>query len=316
MPTPAVLAGLAGYSDLTYRLICRGLSAGYCTTEVALDTSINLSAKLRRKLIQTDPRDHPLAGQIMGAGAETMVTATRHLTAMGCDVVDLNFACPVRKALRRGRGGHMMRDPHLAIAVLRAVAAAVDVPLTLKLRRSFIHTDTACDAFWRIAEAAFDAGAVAICVHSRSVEERYCGQADWGFLSEVKRHFADNTIIGSGDLLTAEAGVQMLRQTGVDGVCFARGALGNPWIFGQFAQLLAGEIATGPTLAQQRAILEEHRQLCIELFGEICGVKKMYRFGIRYSKCHPSPKLVRQAFINAKCDETSHFDEIIATYYK
>jgi len=315
LPTPAVLAPLAGYTDLPYRLICRRQGAPYCSTEVTLDTSINFSPKLRRRLIQTHPDDHPLSGQIMGRSPETMAEAAGHLVAMGCDVVDLNFACPVRKVLRRRRGGHMMRDPVTAAATVRAVAAAVDVPVTVKLRRSFEQADTTHDAFWRIAEAAFDAGAAAICVHGRSVEAGYHGPADWGFIAAAKRHFADKTVLGSGDLLTADDGVRMLAETGVDGVLFARGALGSPWIFRQFRQRLAGETPAAATLAEQRTILQAHYALAVECFGPRQGPRRMYRFGIRYAAHHPHAKLVRHAFINSKEKDGLSFQEILDTYY-
>ena len=308
-----MLAALAGYTDLPYRLICRRMGARYASTEVTLDTSINLSPRVRNKLIQTHPDDHPLAAQIMGVRAESMVTAARHVVAMGCDVVDLNFACPVRKVIGRRRGGHMMRAPETAIEILQAVRSAVDVPVTVKLRCGFAEADTTHEAFWRIAEAAFDAGVAAICVHGRSVEQHYSGRCDWGFLAEVKRHFADKTVLGSGDLMHPEDAVRMIQETGVDGVAFARGALGNPWIFGQFAQLVAGEPVTLPTLADQRAVLEEHYRLCLEQFGLERGPRMIYRFGIKYASYHPTPKVVRMAFINAGVGEK--FNEIIAEHY-
>ncbi len=312
IPTPAMLAALAGYSDLPYRRICRRMGAGYCYTEVRLDTSINLSPKLRRQLVHLHDEDHPLAGQIMGCTPETMATAARHLVAMGCDVVDLNFACPVRKVLGRGRGGHMMRDPQTAIAMVRAVRAAVDVPVTLKLRRSFEESDTTCDNFWRIAEAGFDAGAAAICLHPRAVEQRYSGPADWAFLARVRQHFADRTLIGSGDLWTAEDGLRMLRETGVDAFTFARGALGNPWIFRQFHQLAAGQEPTAPTLAEQRALLREHYAMAEETYGPARAGRMMYRFGIKYSHVHPTPKAVRHAFIESG---GTKFLDLVDQYY-
>ena len=313
LATPAVLAGLAGYSDLMYRRICRQLGAGYCTTEVVLDTSVNLSPKLRHKLVQVHTADHPLAGQIMGCAPATMASAGRHLQEMGCDVVDLNFACPVRKVLRRRRGGHMLRAPDTGIAVLRAVADAVEVPWTVKLRRSFDQADRTHEVFWRIAESAFDAGAAAICVHGRSVEARYNGPADWEFLAEVKRRFPGETIIGSGDLHSADDGVRMLTQTGLDGIAFARGALGNPWIFRQFEQLLAGQPVAKVALSEQRAVLNEHCALCVERFGPVPGRRMMRRFGIRYARMHPTPGAVRQAFI--RWEGGRELADIIDRYY-
>jgi len=313
LASAAVLAPLAGYTDLTYRLICRRLGAAYAATEVTLDTSINLSEKLRRRLIQITPEDHPIAGQIMGREADSIATAASHLVAMGCDVIDLNFACPVRKALRRRRGGHMMRAPDTAIATLRAVAAAVDIPITVKLRKSFDEDDTACANFWRIAEAAFDLGAAAICVHGRSVMAGYRGLADWAFLAKVVARFKGRTIIGSGDLMTAVDGVRMIRQTGVAGVSFARGALGNPWIFRQFEAAAAGGEPQPPTIAEQARIIRAHYGLCLDLFGAKNAPKAMHRFGIRYARCHPRAKAVRTAFINS--DRGRAIDQILDEYY-
>lgn len=310
---PAMLAALAGYSDLPFRRLCRRYGASYASTEVTLDKSINLSPKLRRKLVQLADDDHPVAGQVMGCQPETLVTAGRHLQEMGVDVVDLNFACPVGKVLRRRRGGHCMRDPDLAVRMIRAVAAALDVPVTAKLRIGFDADDTDRSNFWRIAEAAFDAGLAAICVHGRTVEQRYTGRADWAFIAAVKRHFADRTIIGSGDLHSPADGLRMLQETGVDGITFARGALGNPWIFREFHQLARGEPATPPTLAEQRAVLEEHYRACVELYGPESGRRVLFRHGIKYASRHPTPKRVRQAFIES--DRHGGLTGVLETFY-
>jgi tRNA-dihydrouridine synthase B len=315
LAVPAVLAPLAGYTDLSFRRVCRKLGCQLAWTEVTLDTSINLSPKLRLKLIQPAEDDHPLVGQIMGCKPETMAVAARHLIALGCDAVDLNFACPVRKVLRRKRGGHMMRDGDAAVATLRAVAAAVDgeVPFMCKLRKSFAQGDQDCSIFWQIAEAAFEAGAAAITVHGRSVEARYSGAADWEFLAAVKRHFADKTIIGSGDCLSPQHAVQMLMQTGVNGVAFARGVLGNPWIFRQFSQVLCGQEPTSPTLTEQREVLALHLDLCMQQYGRLCGQSMMRRFGIKYARLHANPKLVRHAFIDPAAQ--TDVETILQQYY-
>lgn len=313
LPMPAVLAALAGYSDLPFRRLCRRFGAAYCSTEVTLDTSINLSPKLRRKLIQMHEADHPLAGQIMGCKPDTLATAARHLEAMGCDVIDLNFACPVRKVLRRKRGGHLMREPQLAVEMIRAVRAAVDLPVTLKLRSAFDAADAECECFWRIAEGGFDAGVTAVCVHPRTVEQRYSGPADWEFLAAVKRRFHDRTIIGSGDLWHAADGLRMLEQTGVDGVSFARGALGNPWIFEEFACLAEGRPFEKPTVAEQRDVLLEHFRMSVEIYGRVTGPRMMHRFGIKYASLHPTPKQVRLAFIDSRSGQ--RFLDVVEQFY-
>ena len=144
---PLVLAALASYSDLPYRLICRSLSAPYCATEAMLDRQLLLEGKLRDRLVKLDAADHPIAGQLMGNDPLVMARAAA-LRDMGFDVIDLNFACPVKKVVAKKRGGYIMDRPDLALEIVRAVLEAVpDRPVTLKLRRAFRETDATNGAF-------------------------------------------------------------------------------------------------------------------------------------------------------------------------
>ena len=303
---PFVLAPMAGYTDLAYRAICRKHGGvEFATTEMLLDRMLLAGPKVRRKLaiIALDPSEHPLAGQLIGNDPAVMAQAAAELCSMGLDVIDLNFACPVNKALTRRRGGYLMRQPGLAVAITRAVVAAVDRPVMLKLRRSFFEDDRTYDAFWHIAEGAFDAGVSALCVHGRSVQVKYAGPADWEFLASVKQRFAGRTIIGSGDAASAAKAIAMLRQTGVDGVSMARGALGNPWVFQQIRDLAAGIEPAKPTLQQQRTVLLEHMDLAGRLYGPDKAPKIMRGFGIRYARLHEHPKDVRMAFVGVHTSE-------------
>jgi len=169
------------------------------------------------------------------------------------------------------------------------------------------------DAFWAIAEEAFAAGAAAITVHARSVEAKYRGRADWDFLAAVKRRFADRTIIGSGDVLTAQAALDMVARTGVDGSAVARGALGNPWIFRQIADLLAGRPPYHPTLAEQRAVMEEHFAGAVALYGPNRGPRIMRKHSIKYARLHPKPKTVRIAM--AAVRNPDQWRNVLDQYY-
>jgi nifR3 family TIM-barrel protein len=301
--TPVVLASLAGYSDLPYRLICRRYGAPFCSTEMLLDRCLLAGPKLRNRLVQITPQDHPLAGQLIGNDPDTLAAAARVLCEQGADVVDLNFACPVRKALARRRGGYLMKQAELAVRITRAVIAAAGRPVTLKLRRAFGEADAADDSFYRIAEAAFDAGAAAICVHARSVEAKYAHPADWGFLARARRHFRDRVLIGSGDVLAPQVALDMLEQTGVNGVAVARGALGNPWFFRQVRDLAEGRPPCRPSLAEQREVLTGHFAHACEIYGAKRGPKIMRKFGIKYARLHPMPQKVRTAFTKVKRPE-------------
>lgn len=295
---PVVLASLAGYSDLAHRLVCRSLGAPYAGTEAMLAHMLLTDNKLRRRLVRTDEADHPVAGQLMGAEPEVMARAAAVLDEMGFEVVDLNFACPVKKVLGRGRGGSLMLKPELALDIIRAVVRAVPGrPVTFKLRRAYGDGGQGEEAFWKIAGGAFDAGAAAVCVHARTVEQKYRGRADWDFLARVKAAFPERTVIGSGDALRAADVLEMIRRTGVDGVSVARGAIGNPWIFEQARALAAGGEARKPGLAEQRTLIERHFELTSTICGARFAVKKMRRFSIHYAGLHPQPARARAAFI-------------------
>lgn len=303
---PVVLAPLAGYSDLPYRLLCRAHGAGYCTTEMMLDRMITVAGTAQRRMTTLNEEDHPVAGQIVGCEPDVMAESARQLCGMGFDVVDLNFACPVRKALGRHRGGYMMSEPELTVEVIRAVTAAVsDRPVTVKVRQKFREADNN-DAFWRIADGAFEAGVAAVTVHARSVEHKYTGKADWAFLAEVKRRYPDRTIIGSGDVLRPCDAVAMLEQTGVDAAAVARGGLGNPWFFRQAADVAAGREPYHPPTAEQRAVMLRHLEGSCKLYGPLRGVAHMRKFGIKYARLHPHPKEVRMAFVDVKTPADWH----------
>ena len=297
---PVFLASMAGYTDLPYRLMCRQLGSQYCVTEMMLDRLLFVKGRHQSRMLKLTDEDHPVAGQIIGSDPAVMAEAASELCKLGFDVIDLNFACPVHKVLLRRCGGYLMNEPRQVIEIVRAVTTAVDKPVTLKLRRSFREADRGHDAFWKIADGAFEAGAAAICVHARSVEAKYAGLADWEFIAEVKRRFAGGTIIGSGDVMKPQDALAMLDRTGVDAVSVARGALGNPWFFRQVKDLAAGREPYHPPPAEVHQLLMGHFEDACALYGLQKGPKIMRKFGIRYARLHPHPKDVRAAFVNVK----------------
>ena len=312
---PVGLGALAGYSDLPYRLICRSLGAPCCVTEAMLDRQVLLEGKLRKRLIRLDPADHPVAGQLMGTEPEVMAEAARSLDAMGFDVVDLNFACPVRKVVSHKRGGALMNDPDRALAIVRDVIDAVPGrPVTVKLRRSFRTADQTHEDFWTIARGALDTGVAALAVHARSVEQKYTGRADWGFLTALKREFPDRTILGSGDVMSPADALRMLDETGVDGVLAARGAIGNPWFFGQARDLAAGRPPRKPGLDEQRDVIYRHYRLACEAYDPRRGLKILRHFSLQYAKMHPRRTDLRNALVSVRTEE--QWRSVIDSFYR
>src|SRR5205809_292677 len=228
LATPFCQAGLAGYSDRAMRLVARRRGCPYAVTEALLDTNLVNGGVGLRKSIDINDEDHPTAGQIIGSEPATMARAAQLLHQAGYDVIDLNFACPVKKIKNKARGGHMLRDVPRALSVLRAVREAIPAerPLTISLRRSFDDTPQTVEFFEKIIQEAWLLDFAAIRVHGRTVEQKYQGRALWPAIAEIRRRNPGRVILGSGDVFTAHDAVRMLRETAVDVVWIARGAIG------------------------------------------------------------------------------------------
>jgi len=313
---PVVQAALAGYSDRPMRLIARRHDAPYALRAVILDELLLRPGRHQRELMRDDPEDHPLGGQLIGSSPDRLAAAAVRLAARGCDVIDINFGCAVRKVLRRRRGGYLLADPPAAAEIIRAVRAAVPpaTPVTLKLRRGLDDSPASERKFFRILDAALAAGVAAVTVHARTVAQRYAGPADWGFVARVKRYAGPATILGSGDLFTADDIVGMLAETGVDGVTVARGAIGNPWIFREARALLAGRpLPAPPTVAEQGRVLREHFRLTLADHPPQRAARIMRKFGIRYSERHPHHAAVRAAFID--CRSPRDWQAVLERWY-
>jgi tRNA-dihydrouridine synthase B len=324
LSTPFCQAGLAGYSDRAMRLVARRRGCPYAVTEALLDIIMVNGGEGLRRSIDISDEDHPVAGQIMGSEPDTMSKAAGLLQRAGYDVIDLNFACPVKKIRNKARGGHMLLDVERAVSIVKAVRDSLPphVPTTLSMRRAFDDSTQATDRFYQILESAWDHGYCAVRVHGRTVEQKYLGRADWSALREVKRRYPDKTILGSGDVFTAEDAVRMLRETGVDIVWIARGAIGNPWIFQHAASLHRdmiarsmhprpesqavgqnGDAAGGikpPGIHEQREALREHFSIAMEIHGEQLAGRRMRKMGIKYSRFHPMAERVKGEFINVR----------------
>jgi nifR3 family TIM-barrel protein len=301
LAVPFCQAGLAGYSDRAMRLVARRRGCPYAVTEALLDTVLLNGGEGLRRSIDIDDEDHPVAGQLIGSEPEQMARAAKILADAGYDVIDLNFACPVRKIRNKARGGHMLRDVPRAEAMIRAVRDAVPsrVPTTISLRRGFDDTDESVDQFERIVEQAWQSGYAAVRVHARTVEQKYAGASHWPFLRDLKARHPGRTILGSGDVFTAQDAVRMLSETGVDLVWIARGAIGNPWIFQHAVALLADPHASlpPPTIQEQRDALAEHFAIAMQIHGEQLAGRRMRKMGMKYSRFHPRAQAVKSEFI-------------------
>jgi tRNA-dihydrouridine synthase B len=304
---PIVQAALSGYSDWPMRLVARRRGASYALCEVMLDQFLVTVKDHRRKnrhFLRISDEERPVGGQLMGAEPQQFAAGARKLVEAGYDVIDINFGCPVKKVLGRCRGGYHLSQPEVALEIVRRTRQAVppQIPVTVKMRRGLDDTQESRDNFFTILDGAFEAGVAAITVHGRTVMQRYIGPSRWAFLAEVKRHVGPSrTILGSGDLFSPQACLDMIAQTGIDGVTVARGAIGNPWIFAQCQALAADKpLPPPPTLFEQRDTMLEHFYLAQELYGDERAGPQMRKFGIKYAALHPQHLVVREAFTKVR----------------
>lgn len=314
---PIVQAALSGYSDMAMRVIARRLGAAYSLCEVVLDqTVLQAGKKLKKRFMQIDPDEHPVAGQLMGSDPTEFAAAAKELVAAGFDVIDINFGCPVKKVLGRCRGGFLLSQPETALEIVSRVREAVPphIPVSVKMRRGLDDTQQSRDRFFTIFDGAFERGIAAATVHGRTVHQRYIGPSRWEFLTDVKRHAGSRTVLGSGDLFTPQACLDMIRQTGVDGVTVARGCIGNPWIFAQCRALADGlPLPLPPTVFEQRDVIREHYRLAESIYGGDHYGRQMRKFGIKYARLHPNALEVRNAFIAVS--RTEQLEDVMQRWY-
>ena len=201
---PVFQAPLSGYTDLAMRTIAREHGAPLTFTGVMLAKNV-LNAKAMRKGIFNPGKDeYPIGAQILGGDPDIMGKAAGVFAGIGYDLIDINFACPAPKVLRRGRGGALLKDPDRAIEIFKRVRDAANCPVTIKLRIGFGTDDGTQDNFWRICEATCTGGVDALVIHGRTVKGYYRGKANWEIVRQVKKHWPTAVVIGSGDIFDAE----------------------------------------------------------------------------------------------------------------
>jgi nifR3 family TIM-barrel protein len=233
-----------------------------------------------------------------------MAKAAVAFEEFGFDLVDLNFACPAPKVLRRGRGGALLGNPDTAIEIYKRVRDAVKCPVSVKLRIGIKSDDGTRENFWRICEEVTAYGVDALVVHGRTVNQKYRGQADWEIVSEVKKRFNNTIIVGSGDILTAEDAVNRYKESGVDGVLIARGAIGNPWIFTDARALFNGEEKPAPPpLKEQGQVMLRHFEMLLEMRPGIRAIRYFRKFAVGYCRRHPQRKRVQMELMACRKPE-------------
>lgn len=288
---PVLLAPMAGVSNRAFRAIARSQGATLCTTEM-----VNAKALLHHSaksywLMELDPGETPVGIQIAGADPEVMAQAAQEAVRQGADLIDINMGCPVPKVVKNGDGSALLNDEDTARAVVETVAAAVPIPVTVKMRAGWDHDSITAP---RLAEVFERVGARAVTIHARTRSDLYVRPANWDFIRQVKERVSI-PVIGNGDVKTPEDAVRMLETTGADAVMVGRASMGDPWIFRRIAYFLQHGDHLPPPNAQERADMAWwHLKRMVEIKGESVAIPEMRKQLAWYLKGTPGSAEFRQ----------------------
>ncbi len=303
-----ILAPMAGITDLPQRLIAREYGASLCFTEMVSAHGLARNGRKSFELLRSAPEDRPLGIQLFGEDPDLLAEAARAVEEYG-DLIDINMGCPVKKVVNSGAGSALMRDPRKAESAIRAVRKATGLPLTVKVRTGWNARES---TFLEIARMAEQEGCDAITLHPRNRAEMFGNRADWSRIAELKSSVGI-PVIGSGDLFSARDIMEMLGQTGCDGVMVARGVLGNPWIFSETLALLSGKEPLPPSPAERLDAALKHMERLVGLAGEDMAVRELRKHLAWYTKGLPGAAQVRDA-IN-RSENKEDLVEILKTFF-
>ncbi len=279
-----ILAPMAGVTDKPFRLLCKQLGAGLAVSEMTTsDPRFWNTAKSVHRMDHAGEPD-PISVQIAGTVPAIMADAARHNVAHGAQIIDINLGCPAKKVCNAWAGSALMQQPALVAQILAAVVAAVDVPVTLKIRTGWDASNRNAPEIARIAE---DAGIAALAVHGRTRDQHYTGNAEYDTIAAIKAR-ARIPVIANGDIDSPDKAAWVLHQTGADAVMIGRAAQGRPWLLGAIAHFLAtGEYLPEPSLEQVRTILLGHLRALHAFYGEQMGVRIARKHLGWYAKDRP-----------------------------
>lgn len=285
-----ILAPMAGVTDLPFRVLCREQGAGCVVTEMVSAKAVLYNNKNTRELLQIDPAERPAAVQLFGSEPDIMAEIAARLEEGPYDYIDVNMGCPVPKIVNNGEGSALMKNPERAKEVLTAMVKAVKKPVTVKFRKGFNDLSVNAVEFAKMAESC---GVAAVADHGRTREQYYSGKADWDIIRQVKEAVRI-PVIGNGDIFTPEDAGRMLKETGCDGIMVARGAKGNPWLFGRINHYLdTGEVLPGPSMAEIKAMILRHGRMLVQFKGEGVAMREMRGHMAWYTKGMPHSATLR-----------------------
>lgn len=276
----AFLAPMAGIADLAFRELCVQYGAAYTVSEMVSSKGLTMGDKKSAQLL-TLGNDRPAGVQIFGDDPEIMAKAAVKCLDFNPDIIDINMGCPAPKIAMNGGGASLMKKPELAYEITKAVVQAVDIPVTVKIRKGW--DEESVNAV-EMAELAEKAGASAVAVHGRTRQQMYSGSVDFDIIAQVKKAVGI-PVIANGDIKNEQSAAIMLEKTNADAIMIGRGALGNPWVFSKInAYLDECRVLPEPSIMQKMAVMLKHIQKIIEYKGEYTAMREARHHAAYYTK--------------------------------
>lgn len=275
------LAPMAGIADRAFRELCVGYGAGYVVTEMVSSKGLIMNDKKSRELLTLGDTEHPAGAQIFGDTPEIMAEAAIKCLEFKPEIIDINMGCPAPKIASNGGGASLMKNPVLAGEIVKAVRNAVDIPVTVKIRKGW--DDDTVNAV-ELAQICEKNGADAIAVHGRTRVQMYSGNVDYDIIAKVKQA-VDIPVIGNGDIIDEQSATIMLEKTNCDGIMIGRGALGNPWLFRRINAYLGECRVLGDVgVSEKMVVMLKHIKKIIEYKGEYIAMREARHHAAYYTK--------------------------------
>ena len=286
------LAPMAGFSDVSYRLLAKEMGASFVCTEMVSAMGIKYNNEHTKELLYMKAVEQPVSMQIFGSDPEAIAIGAKVVEAAGAPIVDINMGCPVKKVVSSGDGSALMKTPELAMKVAESAVKAVQIPVTVKLRLGWDDTSINVVDMARRMESV---GVSAVAVHGRTREQMYSGQANWDYIKEVKEALTI-PVIGNGDVNSPESAKALLEYTGCDAMLIGRAAQGNPWLFQQIKDYLeTGHYRQNPTGSERIAMLLHHYDLLCKYKGVDIATREIRTHASFYIKGLPEAARWRNA---------------------
>lgn len=303
----AFLAPMAGIADRAFRELCTQFGAAYTVTEMVSSKGLTMGDKKSGELL-TIGSERPCGAQIFGDDPQIMAQAAVKCLKYKPNILDINMGCPAPKVAMNGGGVSLMKKPQLAYEITKAVVEAVDIPVTVKIRKGW--DDDNINAV-EMALLAQKAGASAVAVHGRTRQQMYSGKVDYQIISDVKNAL-DIPVIANGDITDEQSAAIMLEKTNADAIMIGRGALGNPWVFSRInAYLSECRVLPEPSTIEKMNVMLKHIQKIIEYKGEYTAMREARHHAAYYTK-----GMRGGAKLRAEISKYEHFEQLQELSYR